>query len=53
MEKQSLNNFYIPNTSNRFVMVAISRKTFEEIEEAAKADADSSASQFPPAIIDR
>ena len=33
-------------------MAAISRKTFEDIDKAAKSDAASPASQFPTGIID-
>ena len=52
MEKQSLNNFYIPNTLKRFVKAAISRKIFEDIEKAAKQDAVVLVPQFPSGIID-
>ena len=34
-------------------MAAVSRKTFEDIDKAAKPDAASPASQFPTGIIDR
>ena len=50
MEKQSLSNFYIPFKT--LCNAAISSKTFEEIEEAVKSDADSPASQFSSGIID-